>query len=70
MATTHGDLMCYNVLNQKGQIISRSSVQRVTQLELQPTEYKSMFETFDISIKDRLKVKDHTYNGPKPNPID
>ena len=29
-----------------------------------------MFNTFDISIKDKLKVKDRTYNGSKPNPED
>ena len=29
-----------------------------------------MFDTFDASIKDRLKVKDRTYNGFKPNPED
>ena len=40
VATTHGNLMCYHILNQTGQVVSRSSVQRVTQLELQTTEYK------------------------------
>ena len=29
-----------------------------------------MFNTFDTSIKDKLKVEDCTYNGGKPNPTD
>jgi hypothetical protein len=42
----------------------------VDKTQLQTTEYKSMFDTFDASIKDSLKVKDRTYNGSKPNPED
>ena len=62
--------MCYHILNQNGEVIARSSVQRVTQLELQTTEYNNLFETFDTAIKDKLKVKERTYNGAKPNPDD
>ena len=29
-----------------------------------------MFDTFNVNIKQRLKVKDRTYNGVKPNPED
>ena len=51
VADSHGNLMCYHVLNQNGKVVARSSVQRVTQLELQTNEYKTLFDTFDVKIK-------------------
>ena len=62
--------MCYHILNLYGKVISRSSVQRVTQLELQTIEYKGMFEDFDKLFKDKLKCKDRGCDGDKPNPDD
>ena len=70
VADYQGNLMCYNILNQNGAIVSRSSVQRVTQLELQTDEYKTLFHDFDQSIKARLKCKDRSYDGAKPHPED
>ena len=70
VAERQGNLMCYHVLNENGNVVSRSSVQRVTQLELQTTEYTDLFNEFDTSIKDKLKCKDRTYKGSKPNPED
>ena len=70
VAPHQGNLMCYHILNQKGNVIARSSVQRVTQLELQTTEYKALFESYDDSIKDKLKCKDRSYDGGKPHPED
>jgi len=70
VAEKRGNLMCYHVLNEKGNVLPRSSVQRVTQLELQTPEYKDMFSDFDKSIKDKLKEKDRGYAGSKPNPED
>ena len=60
--------MCYYILNENSKVLARSSIQRVTQLEWQTTEYKSMFEDFNKSIKDKLKCKDRCYEGAKPNP--
>ena len=70
VADSHGNLMCYHVIKQNGEIVQRSSVQRVTQLELQTNEYKTLFTTFDSNIKQRLNIKDHAYNEAKPNPED
>ena len=70
VAERQGNLMCYHVLNENGKVVSRSSVQRVTQLELQTTEYIELFKEFDTKIKDKLKCKDKTYMGGKPNPED
>ena len=70
VAESRGNLMCYNIINQNGKVVARSSVQRVTQLELQTTEYKTLFEALDKSIKERLNIKDRSYAGAKPNPED
>ena len=65
-----GRLMTYHILTQKGTVVSRSTVQRVTNLELQETQYKEMFVEFDAEIHRRLKVDDRGYVGSKPNPED
>ena len=70
VAESRGNLMCYHIINQNGKVVARSSVQRVTQLELQTTEYKTMFKALDKSIKERLDIKDRSYAGAKPNPED
>ena len=62
--------MCYHVLSSKGTVLPRSTVQRVTNLELQTTKVKDLFTQFDKNICDRLKDKDRTYRGSKPNPED
>ena len=61
-----GLLMCYYILTQTGQVISRSSVQRVTNLELELKEVKATFDEFDQVINERLKNNDMTYDGDKP----
>ena len=70
VADYQGNLMCYNILNQNGRVVSRSSVQRETKIELQNDEYKTLFQDFDQSIKARLKCKDRSYDGAKPYPED
>ena len=65
-----GNLMCYHILNQNAQVISRSTVCRVTSLELETSEHKHTFQEFDKNIKDRLQEKDVSYEGSKPNPSD
>ena len=62
--------MCYHILQQNGQVVSRSTVQQVTQLKLQTCEYREMFNTFDINIKDKIKCKERYYDGAKPHPED
>ena len=58
--------MCYNVLNQKEKVISRSSVQRVTNLELETSEYRETFNNFDSAISQKLGVN-RLYDGDKPS---
>ena len=50
-----GRLMCYNILTQRGSVISRSTVQRVTNLEMSTREVKETFVKFDVEIHHRLK---------------
>ena len=64
-----GNLMCYHILNRNGEVVSRSTVQRVTALELQTVEHSKTFDEFETAI--RLKLKENrTYLGAKPNPAD
>ena len=65
-----GRLMCYNILTQNGTVISRSTVQRVTNLELQERLVTETFVKFDAEIHRRLKADDRGYDGSKPNPKD
>ena len=70
VAETHGNLICYNTHNENAEVISRSSVQRVTPLELQTTDHSTIFHHFESKIKAKLKEKDCTYDRNKPNPGD
>ena len=60
-----GRLMCYHVLTQKGTVLSRTTVQRVTNLELQVESIKKIFDDFDKEIGHHLKG-DRGYEGSKP----
>ena len=58
--------MCYNILTQTGEIISRFSVQPLTELEKQTDEYKSMFEKYDKAISEKMGDKKE-FKGDKVN---
>ena len=64
-----GNLMCYHILNQNGEVVSRSTVQRVTALELQIDAHSKTFDEFETKICLKLK-ENRTYSGAKPNPAD
>ena len=64
-----GRLMTYYVLK-NGVVLSRSTVQRVTNLELSTSSVKDIFDKFDQKIYHKLKLKDNVYAGGKPNPED
>ena len=57
-------------MTQRGTVISRSTVQRVTNLEMNTREIKETFVKFDVEIHRRLKSNERGYNGDKPNPED
>ena len=65
-----GRLMTYHILTQKGSVVSRSTVQRVTELEQQEKNTQETFVKFDVEIHRRLKCDDRGYEGSKPNPSD
>ena len=65
-----GRLMTYYVLTQRGTVISRSTVQRVTSLELSTTNVTKMFNDFDQNISIKLKHDMSGFQGDKPNPED
>jgi hypothetical protein len=64
-------LMSYWVLTQTGTVISRTTVQRITNLEKETDEFKESIREFDIEISRRFKEEeDLAYDGAKPNPED
>ena len=63
-----GRLMTYHILTQRGTVISRSTLQRVTNLELSTDSVKSIFNNFDTLIATKFKTGQMVYNGDKPNP--
>ena len=46
-----GRLMCYHVLTQRGTVVSRSTVHRVTNIEQTTTVVKRTFEEIDTVMK-------------------
>ena len=65
-----GNMMCYHVLTQRGTVLSRSTVQRVTNLEKTTAAVKDTFNKFDEAIRSKLKFEVRGYDGDKPNPED
>ena len=64
-----GRLMCYHVLTQRVTVISRSTVQRVTNREKTTAEVKDIFQKFDEAIRQRMKsFSEKGYTRDKPNP--
>ena len=63
-----GSLMSYWILTPKATVISRTTVQRVTNLEAEVEENKKRFQEYDSFIVDRLEEDGATYDGCKPNP--
>ena len=51
-----GRLMCYHILTQRGTVVSRSTVQRVTALEKCTHEVKETFVKFDEEIQMCLHI--------------
>ena len=49
-----GKLMSYWVLKKNGQVVSRTTVQRVPDLELSTDHLKALTSMYDIKIADRL----------------
>ena len=58
-----GSLMSYWVLTKKGNVISRTTVSRVTNLEMQVDSTKSRLQEFDTTIIDRLNNEAHIIVG-------
>ena len=64
-----GRLMCYQALTQRGTVISRSTIQLVTNIEKNTAEVKETFQKFDEAIRQSMKSSsEQGYNGDKPNP--
>ena len=65
-----GSLMSYWVLTQNGYVISRTTVQRVTNLESELLENQETFSEFDEQIKGIIRDDNFPLEGNKPDPAD
>ena len=63
-----GGQMCYYVLTTTGSVVSRSSVWRVTNLELQVDITKKVFDDFDALIGGHIKDGSFPVDSDKPDP--
>ena len=55
VSSTTGRLMCYHVLTQTASVISRSTVQQVTNLERKNKSIEDTFRKFDYEVHRHLK---------------
>ena len=60
--------MLYWILTQRGTVISRTTVQRVTHLEYQTSDNKKVSHLFDAVIAGRFNEEIVKTEGAKPNP--
>ena len=65
-----GSLMSYWVLKSNGNVLSRTTVSRVTNLEMQVDDVKKRCDEFDANIKDRLQDPYVLDEGGKVSPQD
>ena len=66
-----GSLMSFWVLTPSSHVVSRASVQRITNLELQEETNKRRMTAFDDAVKEYLWDYNHVLNdGGKPEPYD
>jgi hypothetical protein len=66
-----GGLMSYWILTKSGTVISRTTVQRVTNLEKETEEIKASIQEYNTEINRGFKEEEElNYDGAKPNPED
>jgi hypothetical protein len=71
IATNHGGYMIYYVLKANGQVLPRTTVSRVTNLEQQTTEVEDSMAEFTKSVEARLNDANFTIDiGAKTEPED
>ena len=58
-----GNLMSYWILTNTGRIVSRTTVQRVTNLEQGTDEVRQRMKEFDANIRELLKDQNHVLQG-------
>ena len=65
-----GSLISYYILTQTGSVISRTTVQRVTNLEFQIDDHKAFFVEYDSEICQCFKEDNFQVERDKTNPED
>ena len=65
-----GSLISYYILTQNVSVISRTTVQRCTNLEVQIDYHKALFAEYYSEIRRRFKEDNFQVEGDNPNPED
>jgi hypothetical protein len=68
VAKNVGTMMTFYVLSRTDRVVSRSSVERVKEVDKQIDAMKLQLQTFDNEVKQRLKLEDIGTDGDKPYP--
>ena len=68
VASNVGGMMCYHILQGNGQVTARSTVWKVTNLELLTEEIKLTFDDYDNSLKKIIATDAFPSDGDKPDP--
>ena len=64
-----GGIISYGIMIQKGTVISRTTVQRLTSLEKDTNKIMASVSEFETYISRHFKEEEYpTYDGSKPNP--
>ena len=64
-----GSAMCYFVLTKAGQVLSRTTVQHVTDEDLKAEETRKTFDELDISIESKLDDSKYLMRNPRMTDI-
>jgi hypothetical protein len=68
VAKNVGTMLTFYILTQTGQVVSRSSVERVKEIDKQVDEMKLKSKIFDDEVKKKLKLDDLGTDRDKPDP--
>lgn len=68
IASNVGGMMTFWVLNRNLEVVARSSVSRITNLEMDIDQIRQELNAFDAEVSRRLKTDDFPVDGDKPDP--
>jgi hypothetical protein len=68
VAENIGSIMTYYILQSNGEIVARSTVSNITNLEAQTDAHMAIMKEYDDEISRRIKADEFPVDGDKPDP--